>query len=438
MAGFIESIPGVRRVFYGWWIVAVGITIAILNGAFYTYGFGVYYVPLLHELGVSRAALGGVIGLARLEGGLIAPIAGWLIDRYGPRRLMYFGITTMGFCFILLSRITSLWMLYAVFLLIATASSFGGGRPISVAVANWFVRKRARALGILLAGIGLGGSAVVVVGWLTETYGWRTAALIAGLGYWIVGLPLVSLVRHRPEQMGLHPDGIPLPVPSTTPTTQGSQEPLEVELTPRQALRSRSFWLLAVAYASWSVTVTVVAIYHIPFLIEDMGASAVTAASIASVTLLLSVPGRIIFGWIGDMVNIRVLLAGLLLVQGLGVLTMSLIPSLEWAPLYMILLGPAYGGAAALRQALVAHFYGRRNFGTISGLLQFVDLPGTVMGPIFVGWMVDTFGSYRFGIQSVALFLVLGATALFIARRPQVPLEQSTPDQRERPSEEPR
>ncbi|MDP6653147.1 MAG: hypothetical protein QGF90_13755, partial [Gammaproteobacteria bacterium] len=137
MSTFIESIPGVRRVFYGWWIVAVGITIAILNGAFYTYGFGVYYVPLLHELGASRAALGGVIGLARLEGGLIAPVAGWLIDRYGPRRLLYFGITTMGLCFILLSRITALWMLYAVFLLIATASSFGGGRPINVAVVNW-------------------------------------------------------------------------------------------------------------------------------------------------------------------------------------------------------------------------------------------------------------------------------------------------------------
>jgi len=444
MAAFVESIPGIRRVFYGWWIVAVGITIAILNGAFYTYGFGVYYVPLLHELGASRAALGSVIGLARLEGGLIAPIAGWLIDRYGPRQLMYFGITTMGLCFFLLSRITALWMLYAVFLLMATASSFGGGRPISIAVANWFVRKRARALGILLAGIGLGGSTVVIVGWLTETFGWRTAAIIAALAYWSIGLPLVSLVHHRPEQRGLHPDGIPLPTIANASTTPEAREPLEMELTPRQAMRSPSFWLLAVAFASWSVTVTVVAVYHIPFLIEEMGAGPVTAASLASVTLLLSVPGRIIFGWIGDLVNIRVLLAILLLVQGVGVLTMSLIPSLEWAPLYIVLLGPAYGGAAALRQAIVAHFYGRRNFGTISGLLQFVDLPGTVTGPIFVGWMVDTFGSYRLGIQSVALFLALGAVALLIARRPQMPLLQSVPSPhlptspQDRPSKEPR
>jgi sugar phosphate permease len=429
MSTLIERIPGVGRVFYGWWIVAVGITIAILNGAFYTYGFGVYYVPLLHELGASRAALGGVIGLARLEGGLIAPIAGWLIDRYGPRRLLYIGISVMGLCFILLSRITSLWMLYVVFMVIASASSFGGGRPINVAVANWFIRKRARAMGILLAGIGLGGSSVVIVAWLTENYGWRTAAVIAGLAYWFIGLPLVSLVHHRPEQRGLHPDGIPVEVAADTPATARSAEPLEVELTPRQALRTRSFWMLAVAFASWSVTVTVVAVYHIPFLIEDMGAASVTAASLTSATLLLSVPGRIIFGWVGDLVNIRVLLAVTLLLQGIGVLIMSLTPSLGWAPFYIVLLGPSYGGAAALRQAIVAHFFGRRNFGTISGLLQFVDLPGAVLGPIFVGWVVDISGSYRLGFRCVALFLVVGAVALFIARRPQLPLGQNGPDQ---------
>ena len=129
MAAFVESIPGMRRVFYGWWIVAVGFTIAILNGAFYTYGFGVYFVPLLNELGGSRAALGAVIGLARLEGGLLAPLAGWVIDKYGPRRLLYFGVITMGLAFFLLSRITAMWMLYAVFLLISTASSLEGDGP---------------------------------------------------------------------------------------------------------------------------------------------------------------------------------------------------------------------------------------------------------------------------------------------------------------------
>ena len=421
MSSSSERIPETSKIFYGWWIVAVGVALAILNGSFNVYGFGVYYVPFLKELGVSRAALGGVIGLARLEGGLIAPIAGWLIDRFGPRRLLYIGITAVGICFILLSMITKLWMLYAVFLLLATSSSFGGGRPINVAVANWFVRKRARALGFLLAGIGLGGSGVVVVAWIIETFGWRTSAIIAALCYFLIGLPLVSIVHHRPEDRGLHPDGIPLTQDDNPTLTNNRSGPLEIELSPKQALKSLSFWLLALAFASWSVTVTVVAVYHIPFLIEDMGAKPVTAATIASITLLLSVPGRIIFGWLGDILNIRVLLAITLLIQAISVLLMSLVPNISWVPVYIILLGPSYGGSASLRQAIVAHFYGRRNFGTISGLLQFVDLPGSVMGPILVGWLVDQFGTYTIGFQTVSVFLFAGSIAIFLARRPNDP-----------------
>jgi len=414
--GFATTISlNPRNMFYGWWIVSVGVVLAIINGSFYVYGFGVFYLPLLNELGTTRAALGGVIGLARLEGGLIAPIAGWLIDKFGPRKLLYIGLSTVGICFLLLSVITKLWMLYVVFMLIATGSSFGGGRPISVAVANWFLRKRARALGILLAGIGLGGSGVFFVAWITESFGWRTSAIVAALCYFFIAIPLVSLVYHKPEDLGLHPDGIPV---EQSLSTNSADEPLELELTPKQALQSISFWLLAIAFAAWSVTVTVVAIYHIPFLIEDLGTSPVQAASIASLTLLLSVPGRIIFGWIGDILNIRILLSATLFVQAISILIMSLVTSPSWVPLYMALLGPSYGGSASLRQAIVAHFYGRKNFGTISGLLQFVDLPGAVLGPILVGWLVDSFDGYSVGFQAAAGFLFIGAIAVFVAKRP--------------------
>ena len=215
--------------------------------------------------------------------------------------------------------------------------------------------------------------------------------------------------------MGLHPDGIPVEESSST---NRADEPLELELTPKQALQSISFWLLAIAFAAWSVTVTVVAVYHIPFLIEDLGTSPVQAASIASLTLLLSVPGRIIFGWIGDILNIRILLSATLFVQAISILIMSLVTSPSWVPLYMALLGPSYGGSASLRQAIVAHFYGRKNFGTISGLLQFVDLPGAVLGPILVGWLVDSFDGYSVGFQAAAGFLFIGAIAVFVAKRP--------------------
>ena len=168
------------RMFYGWWIVAAGGVIALLQGGLYVYGFGVFYLPLLAALGSSRAALGGVLGLSQLQGGLIAPLAGWFIDRYGPRLSLFIGLTVMGMGFIALSRITALWMLYALFILMSTASSLGGGRPVLVAVTNWFVRKRGRAMGILQVGFGLGGSLSFALAWLINTFGWRTAAVVAG------------------------------------------------------------------------------------------------------------------------------------------------------------------------------------------------------------------------------------------------------------------
>ena len=142
------------RIFYGWWIVGAGLVLAILQGVFYVYGFGVFYLPLLKDLGTNRAALGGVVGLSRMQGGLIAPVAGWLIDRYGTRRFLFLGLFIMGASFIALSRITTLWMLYAVFFVLAAGASFGM-RPIMVAIANWFVRRRSRAMGIQNLGMGL-------------------------------------------------------------------------------------------------------------------------------------------------------------------------------------------------------------------------------------------------------------------------------------------
>ena len=118
--------------------------------------------------------------------------------------------------------------------------------------------------------------------------------------------------------------------------------------------------------------------------------------------------------------NIRLLMAAVYFLQGIGLVILSLIPSMGWAPLYLLVLAPAYGGSIPLRFSIVAHFYGRRNYGTIGGMLQFVDLPGTVLGPIFVGWVFEAFGSYRPGFQVIALLMAIGGIALLMARRPRV------------------
>jgi len=125
--------------------------------------------------------------------------------------------------------------------------------------------------------------------------------------------------------------------------------------------------------------------------------------------------------------DIRNLLVGVFFLQALGLLVLSLMPDLSWTPLYILILAPAYGGSIPLRMSIIGYFYGRKNYGTINGLLQFVDLPGTILGPIFVGWVFDSFGSYRPGFQVIALLMATGAVALTLARRPRNPILNTNP-----------
>ena len=423
------------RVFYGWYIVIGGMIVALLQGAFYVYGFSVFYVPLVQSLGSSRAALGGVIGLSRLEGGLIAPVAGWLIDQYGPRRLMFFGLGVMGLGFFVFSQINALWQLYAIFLVMSLGASLGSSRPVTVAVANWFIRRRGLATGLLYAGFGLGGSFSFALAWCIDQFGWQTSAMIGGVLFIVIGYPVAFMMRHRPEDMGLLPDGDTIDesandgmIESGTVSESSTSVINEVEMTPRQAMSTLAFWMLALAYAAWASVVTVVTVYQIPFLQEEVGVSLTTAAGVASFFPFLSIIGRVGFGITADKVNVRYILPVLFLGQAVGLSLLAMLPSISWAPLYLVVFSLSYGGSIPLRTVIVANFYGRKNFGTISGLLQFVDLPGTALAPFFVGWVFDSVGSYRPGFFIIAAMTLIGAFALIFARAPKITSQHTARD----------
>jgi sugar phosphate permease len=399
--------------------------ITMIHGALYVYGFGAFFIHFQNAFGASRAQIGLVLGLARLEGGLIAPVAGFLIDRYGPRRLMLLGLTVIGLGFILLSQVHSLLMFYAVYVgLMATGSSFGSSRPIQVSLANWFVRRRSRALGFLVTGFGIGGSFVFIFSWVIETFGWRTAAVLAGFTIWTISIPLSLVIRHKPEQMGLLPDcdrpsGTLVQAPASGMIeTRQSQGATEIDFTARQALRTRSFWMLALVYATWAMVPPTLTAHQIPFLVQDVGASPATAALALSAFAFISLFGRIPIGWLGDYVNLRYLLASLFILMGVGLLILSKIQSTAQIPLYLLVVAPAYGGSIPLRPAIQGYFFGRRAFGTIGGLLQFFDLPATVAAPFLVGWIADVY-SYRLGFQVIAVMVILGSLAVLAARRPE-------------------
>ncbi|MSQ22521.1 MAG: MFS transporter [Dehalococcoidia bacterium] len=443
-------------IFYGWWVVAAGTGITMLSSVMFIYGFGAFFIPWRESFGWSRALLGGVIGLSRLEGGLVAPLSGWIIDRYGTRRIMFLGLGMMGMGFLALSRVNSLLMLYVVFLgLLSIGSSFGTGQPVNVAAANWFIRRRGRAMGLLTAGYGIGGSLVFLLALVIQRYGWRTGAVVAGLAIWAVGFPLVWVIRHKPEDMGLFSDGDAVSTSSavapvaraSSPASQASQssemvsgKPVpektrrfwmrdtspELDLTVWQAIRTPAFWLMTLAWAIWASTPAITTVHLAPYLAEQLKLDYVAAVGALSFFAFASIFGRVIFGFIADYLNIQLFVAMLMIMEGLGLYLFSQIQTMSQVPLDVSVFAVAHGGVIAVRAVIQGYFFGRRVFGTIGGFINFMNLPATVAAPVWMGWLADELpGGYSLGFKIIAATLAVAAVCILLARRPRAPLPEA-------------
>ena len=415
-----------RRIFYGWWMVVAGLAMSLVNGALYAYGFSAYVRPLTQEFGWTRTAISGVISLSRLEGGILSPVAGFLIDRFGPRRMMLLGVSLVALGFMALSGVQDFLSFTLVYVLILSlGSSFGTIAPIQTALANWFIRKRSFVLGLLFAGIAMGGILVPVVNFIIEQHTWRGAALVSGFVFLAVGVTSALAMRHRQEDYGYLPDGDTASgtaVDAEAGSAAGGQRtvPTEVDFTPREALRTRAFWLISFAFMLWSMLPSIITVHLIIFL-TDVGFEPQLAANIFAVYAVTSGVFRVLVGWAGDRVNKRYLLTGAWVVQVIGLFLLANVnTTLDMVP-FILVFAPAYGGAVPLRGALQGEYFGRKHFGTIAGLIRVVDLAGNVGGPVAVGWAFDNAGGvegYRLAFRAIAALNLLGALAILAAVPP--------------------
>ena len=427
----LSLVSGARERFHGWWIVSVTAVLYGYGAGVNFYGFGVFFNPMREEFGWSRAATAGVFSLARLEGAPLGPIIGWLIDRVGSRRMMVAGLSLTGLGFMSMYFIQSLWMFYAIYgLLIATGFSMGFFQASQAIVANWFFRRRAQALSYLAVGGGLGGAALVpAMGAFMGMAGWQWTAVAVGLLMWLVGIPLALLLRNRPEDMGQVPDGIPSRresqaaddaklAPSAPPGRADSAERREVEFTVGQALRTSTFWILVLAMAFRSSILSSIVVHQIAHL-EDIGIARHTAEAMLGLMIAMSIPGRLLFGWLGDRVSKQHLLAFSSVLQGIGIFIIANATGLAYVWPFLLFYGLGYGGAIPLTQALRADLFGRKVFATVGGLIMPFTTLGGVIGPIFAGYMYDMTDSYKFAFYTfVVLILLSGLTFLFV-RAPQ-------------------
>ena len=404
--------PGKRRVFYGWWIVLLGSLNIAVGAGILIHGFSVFFLPLKRDLAVSSAAVSLIYAAARLEGGAEGPLVGFLIDRWGPRKMMLAGVTLAGTGFLFLSLVQSFWQFFFVYIfIISLGFNAGFFHPVYAAVNSWFVRHRGKGFAITGAAASIGGMLLApLLSSLIVSFGWRTGAVIAGLILLAVGLPSALPIRRNPESLGLLPDGdLPREKAGAEKIPEKETAP-RPEFTARQALRTLNYWLLFSAI-SLRVSITVALTIHFVPIFVWKGLTEVAGAYMVSLFALGTIPATLMFGWVGDRWN-KSLLCGMGVFPTMAGMGLLMGGESGWY-LYALPVGLAVTmGTVPLNWALFGDFFGRHSYGTLRGIMGIGNGLGTFLTPIYAGWVHDRTGSYALVLWTF-LFVHLAASGLF-------------------------
>ena len=423
----------------------------LYSAGLWFYGFPIFFKALLDEFGWARSVGAAVVSFARLEGGIEAPVVGWAVDKFGPRKLAIIGATIFGAGFMAMSWVSdfSIGSLHVSALIVfivlyagvmSVGRNTGFGHASMAAINAWFIKKRSRAFALYSLGAGGSGLTVVALGWAISNYGWRTAALMGGVGIFIVCIPLAMLLRQRPEQYGYLPDGedpaehaarleqgnAPVAAASETDDS-GTRGPRslkvhwpEYDFGVKEALRTAAFWMLVLGTAARGVAMTSIVVHEVAYL-TDIGISLTQASAALGGMVFISLVGRLGFGWLGDYIDIRYLLITTYLLQALGIFILDRVTGMTTVWIFVVIYGIAYGGAIPLYFSVVGEYFGRKNYATIRGLMQFFLIPATFAGPIYAGLVFDLTGSYHMAFTSFIVALLLGTAFVFLARHPKPP-----------------
>jgi len=422
------------RFFFGWWIVFVMSAVMFVTTGTFFYGFATLVDPLNEEFGWSHALIGGAFSLRSEMGGIEGPIVGYLIDRLGPRILLVTGVALVGIGFLFLSQVHAIWGLYAAVVVIALGMGATGGPVAYTAIAHWFVKKRGRATALVTLGGGASGVMAMVLAALITAYGWRTAVFVVGLAQMAICIPLALTVRRQPEDMGLAPDGeSPLEDPllaekelgeDGSSATEEGQSIHRQGATMGQALRRSNFWFLGIAMALAGLGSMGLVVHQISYLKKSVGFSAEGAAQVATAMTIISLAGRLGFGYLSDFVDKRKLLAVAYLLMGLGILAFAGIQSAWHVVFYLALFSPGWGASITVRPVLQAECFGLRAFAGIQGLMFLISSVGSVAGPIFVGAVYDASGEYRLAFLITAVAALVAAPTVLLMSSPK-PAEEA-------------
>jgi MFS family permease len=378
-------------------------------------------LPITNELGLSRAATSLVFSLARAEGAVEGPLAGYVIDRFWPRPMMIAGILLSGLGYMQLATVNSYAAFLGIYLgVISLAFSAGFMHSPMVLANSWFIRRRAMAMTLISSAIGIGGTLITpLLAFTVQTWGWRYGAFTAGIGLIVTGIPMALYVKRSPEAMGLLPDGVtPIldrkdkaPIDAESISAHEHDHDHEYDLTLKQALKTATFWKLILATTTRVGVYNSITVHFVPIMVWRSRAAAMLATM-----ALMSLPSHLFVGWIADRVHKPTLMAICMFI-GAGAVAMLAYGESEWSLWVFTLLFTFVEALFPVSWATVGDYFGRKHFATIRGSMSFFYLWGPALGPVITGLVYDRHQSYA-PLMSAYIAISVIAGLLYATLRP--------------------
>ena len=405
------------RIFYGWYIVAASIVLNSYIGMSIWQGFTAFFLPILRDFGVSRTLLSGAFSIRQVESGFLSPLVGYIIDRTSPRKVIIIGILMSGLGLILTGLSTNIINFYLAFILMSAGVSFSNHSVAwSVMVTRWFNKKRGRATGLTFMGGAFGGPSLIFIAILLESYGWRSSVIILGIGMWVIGIPLALVARSRPEDYGYLPDG-DTEIDSEIETKNAVQQN-DTYFTLKQAMSSKYFWRIIAIFGTQSVSIQVLLTHQIAYL-EGIGFSTTIAASTVAIYFGVSGIGRFVVGFLTDRFDWQGVFIAMVIGQVIGLLMLANVSVYSHAAAAALVMGFSHGMMVPIRLIISSKLFGTNNLGSIWGTVDGITLALGVVGPVYLGWTFDTFGSYvpALYVLSFVLFTAIPMILIIFSKK---------------------
>ena len=384
---------------------------------------------IFEDTGWSRSSIGLAAGLGVWASGLFGPIVGRLTDRYGARWLIPSGTAILGICLFSFIWVHSIWQFFLVAIVARAVSQplLIGIVPRSVAV-NFFRRRRNMALALTTMFRPVSGAInIQIFSSAAVAIGWRTTFQLLGIFSMLLTVPMIMIIRRQPEDIGLLPDGERPRLQVADPSVLGPHHPApareqdqEESWSAREALKTKSYWLLAFTILMFTMASTGISFNIVPYTQENTGLSSAQAIGVLSLSTALAL-GNPIWGYVSNTVNPRYSVIAVTVFMALLIIYLSIIQSAPAAYTFGILWGIGMGGLEVLTYVLLARYFGRASFGSITGAIRPFEAAGLGLGPILGGAIFDLTGTYHgLFIASISGFIVAGVL-LFLAVQPTKP-----------------